>query len=204
MLRSITDFLSIKEIYSLQKDNLSAPEPEYDEKFGILLSPAQFLRRLALARIESRLRGTSISIAFIDIDNFKQFNKEYGEFIVDRSVLPIFMRSMEAHVHSHGFAFRFGGDEYMILFPNLSHLSAVESCGSYQQKLPSLHFPGVSRQLTVSIGLCTAGPDSPLTDREIQKLATDAKQVAKDAGKNRIAWIDGSALEKRQATIQQT
>jgi diguanylate cyclase (GGDEF)-like protein len=193
-LPRLTDFLSIQEVYSLQKEYLSAPSPEYDEKFGILLSPTQFLPRLALARLESRLRGTSISVAFIDIDDFKSFNTDFGEFVVDKAVLPVFMRCVEAHVYSHGYAFRFGGDEYMLLLPNLTYESAVANCKSFQDKLPDLAYPALRKHLTVSIGLCTAGPDSPLTERELQKRATDAKKFAKESGKNCIAWMDGDVL----------
>ena len=49
----------------------------------------------------------------------------YGEIEVDRRVLPVFMRLIEAHVFQHGFAYRYGGDEYMILLPNLSKPLAI-------------------------------------------------------------------------------
>lgn len=200
-LPRLTDFLSIQEVYLQRKEALAPLPPEYDEKFGILLSPSQFLPRLALARLEAELRGTSISVGFIDIDDFKSFNTAYGEFIVDKNVLPVFMRCIEAHVHSQGYAFRFGGDEYMLILPNFPHEYAVTNCAAFQRKLPSLIFQGISKSLSVSIGLCTSGPDSPLTDRELQQRATDAKQAAKKAGKNCIAWIDGDLLGKTQAIL---
>jgi diguanylate cyclase (GGDEF)-like protein len=193
-LPRLTDFLSIQEAYLQRTDALAQLPLLFDEKFGILRSPSQFLPNLTLARLEAELRGTCVSVAFIDIDDFKAFNAEFGEFIVDKSVLPVFMNCMEAHVNSHGSAYRFGGDEYMFLLPNCPHESAVASCKDFQTKLPDLVFQGITKHLTVSIGLCTSGPDSPLTDRELQQRATDAKQVAKKAGKNCIAWKDGDIL----------
>ena len=190
----ITDFVSIQEVYSLMRDTLLPPQIEYDEKFGILLSPSQFLRRLALARREGDLRGTPVSIAFIDIDDFKSFNSKYGEFIVDKSVLPVLMRRMEAHVHAQGFAFRFGGDEYMMLLPNLNREQAISSCIAFQRSLASLKFVGADKPLSVSIGLCTSEADSPLTNRELQQRATDAKQIAKRNEKNCVAWVNGDVL----------
>jgi len=81
-LPRLTDFLTIQEVYLLRKEELSPPDPEYDEKFGVLLSPAQFLPRLGLARLEAGLRGTSVSIAFVDIDDFKSFNSQYGDMLI--------------------------------------------------------------------------------------------------------------------------
>ena len=200
-LPRLSDYLSMEEIYSLQGNTLSSPSPKYDEKFGILLSPAQFLTRLTVARHEAELRGTETSVAFIDIDDFKKFNTRYGEFIVDRSVLPVFMRCVEGHVHSHGQAFRFGGDEYMLLLPNTTQVRATEFCVELQAKLKGLKFPGVEMGVTVSIGLTTAPPDSPLTERELQQRATDAKQEAKKAGKDRVAWIDGGQLKEAPSVV---
>lgn len=40
-----------------------------------------------------------------------------GEVEVDRKILPRFMRTIEAHVFARGFAYRFGGDEYVLLIP---------------------------------------------------------------------------------------
>ena len=193
-LLRLTDFLTVQEVYFLLKDDLAPPRIDYDEKFGLLVTPTQFLPRLALARREAWLRGTQLGVAFVDIDDFKAFNSKHGEFVVDRSVLPVFMRALEAHVHSHGHAFRFGGDEYMLLLPNTERDTAVSFLKCFQRRLSDLTFASAGDSLTVSIGLCTAGPDSALTDRELQERATRAKLTAKVGGKNCIAWIDGDLL----------
>ena len=45
---------------------------------------------------------------------------------------------------------------------------------------------------TVSIGVCIAEPDCPLTDRELRDRANQAKKFAKEHGKNCIATFEGS------------
>ena len=52
-----------------------------------------------------------------NIDKFKDFNTKYGETQIDVRLLPRFMAALEAHVYSRGFAYRFGGDEYVVLLP---------------------------------------------------------------------------------------
>jgi GGDEF domain-containing protein len=44
---------------------------------------------------------------------------------------------------------------------------------------------------SVSIGVCIAEPDCPLTDRELRDLANRAKKFAKEHGKNGIATYEG-------------
>ena len=91
------------------------------------------------------------------------------------------------HMTLHGF-------EYMLLLPNTERDTAFSFLKCFQRKLSDLTFASAGDSLTVSIGLCTAGPDSALTDRELQERATQAKLTAKVGGKNCIAWIDGDLL----------
>ena len=191
----LTDFLTIKEAYSLLRKELTPPPLEYDEKFGLLIAPGQFIPRLAMARREAVLRNTITGVAFIDIDNFKAFNTRHREDQVDLHVLPKFMSTLEAHVHSHGYAFRFGGDEYMVLLPNTSKEYATSFLHHLQEKVAALEFLDPEEKMTVSIGLTTASPESLLTDRELQERANVLKEMAKKDGKDRIAWADGDALE---------
>src|SRR5437879_12391019 len=81
------------------------------------------------------------------------------------------MRTIEARVYSHGWAYRFGGDEYLLLLPNMDLKVAGEFLQSLQERLGSLEFQGIHERIAVSIGLCLVTPDSFLTDREVQEKA---------------------------------
>src|ERR1019366_4323533 len=70
--------------------------------------------------------GSSLAVAFVDIDHFKEFNTAHTETVIDRNVLPRFMQLVESHVHFHGHAYRQGGDEYLILLPNLEPRLAID------------------------------------------------------------------------------
>ena len=80
---------------------------------------------LAYFRVKCELRDQSVSVAYVDIDEFKSFNDKYGHERVDRDILPRFMSEIEGVVFSRGFAYRIGGDEYLILLPNMSRGSAI-------------------------------------------------------------------------------
>src|SRR3989442_3298666 len=100
------------------------------------------------------------------------------------------MRTIEAHVYSHGWAYRFGGDEYLLLLPNMDLKVAGDFLQTLQERLRSLEFQGIHgihERIAVSIGLCLVTPDSFLTDREAQEKANRAIQHAKQGSKNWIA-----------------
>ena len=165
-----------------------------DEKFHILLAPALFLSDLDRWRAACEMRGQSVAVAYIDVDDLKAFNSKYGEPAVDRDVLPKFMTLLEGHLFARGFAYRFGGDEYGIILPNATADDATLIFTTFQKKLCSADYFGVSEMLTVSIGIFEVTPDSPFTDREVETKAAMAKKWAKEAGKNRIATFKTSTL----------
>jgi diguanylate cyclase (GGDEF)-like protein len=192
----LSDYVDLESIERRFSRELRLPEREYDEKFHILQAPSLFLRDLHYYRSKCVLRGTPVAAAFLDIDGFKlRFNSRYGETKVDRNVLPRFMRSLEAHVAFHGHAYRQGGDEYLLLLPGLSTGLAVTFLDELRRKQAELDYPDVQERTTVSIGLCVADPDCPLTDRELREKANLAEAFAKRAGRNCIATYRGKQFE---------
>ncbi|HVC95116.1 MAG TPA: GGDEF domain-containing protein [Pirellulales bacterium] len=184
------DFLPIQYIEQSVTGQSELAPRQYDEKFHILQAPALFLPDLECFRARCEIRDAPITVAFLDIDDFKSFNSTHGETKIDRNLLPRFMQTVEAHVYQHGFAYRQGGDEYLVLLPSLSKDLALAFLDELRCKLAILKYPDIERAPTVSIGVCCAEPDSPLTDRELRDRANQAKKLAKDGGKNRIATYD--------------
>ncbi len=159
---------------------------EYDEKFHILISPRLFYSDLNYYRQKCNSRNVGLSVAYLDIDNFKSFNTKYGEPTVDRVLLPRFMRELESHIYSHGYAYRFGGDEYMMIIPNMSLKLSKDYLEEFQLKLSQMNVPGITIPLTVSIGLYYVHKECVYTEREIEKYANQAKTSAKKLGRNRV------------------
>ena len=185
----ITDFLSIQysEAIMMKNNSLQFRARDLDEKFQILTAPSLFLPDLAYYRTTCNLRGVPLCVAYLDIDDFKQFNTNYGEPRVDRDVLPKFMSALEAHVYSHGHAYRFGGDEYVVILPNMSSSQTTNLFRSFQKKLLRLKYFEIDEHTEVSIGVFEVTENSIQTDREIEERAAFAKNFAKQSGKNCIA-----------------
>jgi diguanylate cyclase (GGDEF)-like protein len=195
------DFLPIQYIEQSTMKQLELLPRQYDEKFHVLQSPSLFLPDLAYFRARCEMRETPLTVAFLDIDDFKRFNSDHGETKVDRNLLPHFLRTLEAHLYHHGFAYRQGGDEYLVLIPSLSKDLAIAFLDELRLKLAAVKYPEIDGSTTVSIGVCIAEMDCPLTDRELRDCANLAKKFAKDEGKNRIATYDGPRLISNELRI---
>jgi len=185
----IIDFLSIQHAERSLNMNMSPLQRQrsYDEKFGILNAPTLFIPDLKYYRDSCELRGLPLCVAYMDIDDFKEFNTEYSEPRVDRDVLPRFMTALEAHIYSHGLAYRYGGDEYVILLPNISSFRAANFLKSFQKNLEQLEYFQIKKYTTVSIGIFEVSENCIQTDREVEECAASAKKFAKKNGKNCIA-----------------
>jgi diguanylate cyclase (GGDEF)-like protein len=177
----LTDFVNLRTARNISRE-LGTPQPfaierTYDEKFGILWGPKSFSEVIQACRHESWLLRTSTCVAYLDIDNFKQVNSDLSETVVDRRVLPPFMLLLEAHTSSRGFAFREGGDEYVLVLPNVDRDEASRFLEKLRGAVASTPFG--SRSLTVSIGGFVVTDDCPLTSSEARKRANEAKNEAK-------------------------
>jgi diguanylate cyclase (GGDEF)-like protein len=186
----LTDYLSIRHAEAAVEGLALAPRT-YDEKFHILEAPTLFLPDLRYYRRRCAFRSVPIAVAFLDIDDFKDFNTRHTETKVDLDLLVPFMEAVEAHVFSHGHAYRFGGDEYMLTLPNQDREGAARFLRGLQARIAAAPYRGMHRTPTVSIGLAIVDVDCFLTDREIQARANAAKNHAKATEKGRIATFGG-------------
>jgi diguanylate cyclase (GGDEF)-like protein len=99
-------------------------ERELEQKFKILFSIGQATIDFNEWLVKNG-GSTPVSLVFIDIDNFKSLNTAYTETMIDRSLLPEFQRELAAVVGSCGYAYRHGGEEFVIALPQHTKPEAV-------------------------------------------------------------------------------
>ena len=197
----LTDYLSIQQVEKIPWGPALPPDRVYDEKFGILQAPKQFFLDLSYFRRKCALRGRGVIVAYLDIDNFKKFNQHYLETKVDHLVLPRFMETIEAHVYMHGDAYRYGGDEYVLMLPNMDHELGNVFLDQLRRRVAEVRYPETEMKTTISVGYIHVDPDSHLTDREAVKIANVAKNYAKKKGKNRLATYHGPKFTEDELYI---
>jgi diguanylate cyclase (GGDEF)-like protein len=198
---ALTDYLSIRHAEAASPEALVLRAREYDEKFHILEAPSLFLPDLAHYRRRCRFRRAPVAVAYADIDDFKTFNTRHGETTVDRDLLAPFMEAMEAHVFGHGHAYRFGGDEYVILLPNMGRVWAVDFLRALQARIAATSYRHIPKGPTISVGLAVALVDTALIDRELLERANAAKGHAKATRKGSIATFEGELLRDADLVI---
>lgn len=131
----------------------------------------------------------SLSVLFIDIDNFKQFNDKYGHSTGDL-LLQAIAKTLLDNTRTFDRVFRYGGEEFLILLTetktDVARMVAErirQSCTQVHlgQKINDDHMP-----ITVSIGVATFSSTSENPDKIIE-FADNAMYQAKKSGKNRVS-----------------
>jgi diguanylate cyclase (GGDEF)-like protein len=185
----LTDFMSIRFAAEAMRDAPKLAPRVFDEKFHILEAPRLFLPDLAYYRHECSLRDAPIAVSYIDIDDFKGINERLTETVVDLKVLAPFLELLESFVFGHGHAYRFGGDEFVLLLPNRRDELALAMLEDLRQRVIKAKFRAKDVKLSVSQGVAIVGPECAFTDREILAHANTAKAFAKKQKKGSIAIV---------------
>lgn len=187
----LTDYMSIRYAERVMPELAPLAPRTFDEKFHILEAPALFFSDIAHYRQRCANRDRPLTLAYLDIDDFKAINTRYTETVVDLKLLAPFMEALEASVFMHGHAYRFGGDEYVLLLPNLSRRFATEFLLDVATSLSAKSYDGLDARTSVSTGACFVEPDCPLTDRELLGRANQAKNLAKTRKKGSLCVSEG-------------
>ena len=183
----LSDYLTLQALARTKP--LVLEDRVYDEKFGMLTAPSLLMPDLMAHRQACQWRGIPLVLAFIDIDDLKRLNTAHSETVVDAAIMPPVMRAIEGSLYCHGHAYRMGGDEYIALVPSADSELGLLLMSRLQRSLANLQFTGVAARVTASIGVCVVDDACFLTESEIIAIANEAKQRAKEAGKNCIASV---------------
>lgn len=106
------------------RENLAKARSEADiDHLTRLPNRRAFERQLVSAAIEARAKGEPLSIAFCDVDHFKQVNDRHGHAAGDR-VLCALAASFREMAGDQCFTARHGGEEFVLLFSGLSKEAA--------------------------------------------------------------------------------
>ncbi|GMR16447.1 MAG: GGDEF domain-containing protein [Gammaproteobacteria bacterium] len=160
--------------------------------------------RRALTQSISTL-GKKYCVAMVDVDHFKKFNDKYGHDIGDQVLKKLASQLRQVR---GGKAFRYGGEEFTVLFPNKNLHEARLFCNELCKNVANSPFmlrnkkrPKTKNKdqvvnikqheakpltITISIGLAERSQDHA-TAEEVIKQADKALYKAKNNGRNQVA-----------------
>jgi diguanylate cyclase (GGDEF)-like protein len=149
------------------------------------------------------LSGRPVSLLILDIDHFKSFNDRFGHTAGDVVLLRI-ARIVMATVGIDDAVFRFGGEEFVVIVPDLTRAAALTLGERIRRDVASHMDADVNAPLvTVSIGLATCADDASDYDG-LFECADRRLYLAKSAGRNRVIGGDEDSRESFAAVAQAT
>jgi len=143
----------------------------------------------------ARRFGHCLSIALIDLDDFKQVNDRFSHQTGD-AVLSTIGRILREQMRSVDAAGRFGGEEFLLILVETDRESARSICGRVVRELAEFDWNSVHmglNQITMSVGIETWNPCDPQPPESLRQMTASADQRmyrAKAEGKNRIVSSD--------------
>ncbi len=164
-------------IYSVFRDPLTGA---YNRKF--------FFERLReeLERVKRYKRP--LSVALLDVDNFKRINDKFGHPFGDKVLKTIASLIMSRERSTDLFA-RVGGEEFGIILPETDIYGAQRVCERLRRDIENLNFDiaGEKVKVTVSFGATQAKETD--TTESLYERADRALYMAKRSGKNRVVIL---------------
>ena len=155
-----------------------------DPLTGLLNRGAAMERLVTLA---SRLNNECFSICICDIDFFKKVNDTYGHNMGDQVLIKI-GDVLKQQMKGIGAAARWGGEEFLLIFPRVNGDDALQIVYDIQSKMRNIRIPCENGIITVTMtfGLTEYDFNAEL-DYNI-KEADNKLYIGKDSGRNKVVY----------------
>jgi diguanylate cyclase (GGDEF)-like protein len=147
-----------------------------------LLNRRESIRRLDEEISRSRRTGTPLSVAMLDLDHFKNINDTLGHPIGDW-VIKFFSRSMQKIFRDSDIIGRYGGEEFLVFFPETDPDAAQLACKRLKKYIKDSEVD-LPIAFTYSGGLALLG--STESSSSILERADVALYKAKEKGRNKV------------------
>jgi len=136
--------------------------------------------------------GHPLSILMVDVDHFKRLNDTYGHPAGDE-VLRTLGRLLQHHARSSDIPCRYGGEEFVVVLPDMPLEAARKRAERVRQDFADLRiaFGGAELVATLSIGV-SSYPGHGNTADELIRAADLALYEAKQSGRNRVCYAGPS------------
>lgn len=163
-----------------------------------------FNRRYIVAALEEQKQladetGIPLCLAVIDLDHFKRINDELGHLGGDE-VLRNFARVAQENVRSGDLFGRYGGEEFLLIFPATSLLPALNTCERIRAQVESHPWKGLLQsRVSVSIGVTQYIPGESVL--EFFSRSDTAMYMAKEGGRNQVVVEEPVAKGDPSVTV---
>ncbi len=140
------------------------------------------------ATLRARRYGRPLSILMLDVDEFKHFNDTWGHAAGDEALKAV-AAAIKQSVRQGEIVARYGGDEFVVLFPETRPDIAVSRGDKIRLRVPPIVAGGRGREqmvpVTISVGVASLPADG-IDGYEVLNQADMRLYEAKHAGRNAV------------------
>ena len=138
----------------------------------------------------ARRAGQPLSIVMLDIDNFRTINDKHGTKVGDE-VLQRFTDLLRSALRKEDMLVRFGGDEFVVLLPEVPGPGAVVVAGRIRRTVAAapIEIAAGHFAVTASLGVAARLDEGPESMDGLLDRAGSALSLAKERGRNRVVAL---------------
>ena len=134
-----------------------------------------------------------LSLLMIDLDFLKQVNDRFGHPSGDL-VIRTLAGTIRTSCREIDFAARYGGEEFTVILPETPLAGAIHVAERIRERIWAENFPGIGT-ITASVGISNY-PVNALNKEDLIRVADQALYVAKNDGRNRVAYFNYQMITK--------
>jgi diguanylate cyclase (GGDEF)-like protein len=179
-------FMIVTGLLSALRATLEANQDLAHSDYVTGAANARYFATLAQLEIDrSRRTGKAFTLAYLDLDNFKQVNDRLGHGAGDKLLQEIASSVKKAIRGMDTFA-RLGGDEFALLLPETGAVGARAAMSRIHETLSRQNLEN-GWEVTISVGVVTYN-QAPESVEVMIQMADDAMYAVKSGGKNGILY----------------
>lgn len=182
LLQRLATFIDVT-TKELEEANQKLSELARHDRLTELFSRGEIEELIRCCLEEFSAGGKKFSVVMADIDFFKHFNDKYGHDMGDM-VLKKFSSILTQTTRSTDAVGRWGGEEFMILLPDLDAAHAAIAAERIRNRVETCDMGELPGKITVSLGVAEAVPAESI--QELYKRVDNALYRAKQNGRNRV------------------
>lgn len=183
--------VSEKERYAKELAHLASTDP-----LTGLCNRARLVEHLKTSLFDAGQSSYPLAVLFIDLDKFKEVNDAMGHYAGDR-VLQVAAQRLAGSVPANAHLSRWGGDEFVVVMPDLEHGAAAEHLGDALRMVLcepiQVDLETVNLDATVGVALF---PEHGRDYDELIRAADVAMYTGKEERRSKVRLFDPSLSRK--------
>jgi len=166
------------------------PDPSLIDELTGLLSRKAFLEKFsdAMAIAKASPKEMPLSLALLDVDKFNKINEQYGHVTGDNLLVAV-AKVIREHSDQNPLLGRYGGDEFVIVFPDEEREQAFLKLEQIRQELSRIELTTADGKTFQGINISGGVASFPMdgrTENELFRKADHALYRAKATGRGQI------------------